>query len=661
MKTTLGGDRLGSGKKQIIAAKNYKRSTHNLNSIWRSSMACGTLVPFMSLVGLPGDSFDISLNVDAKTLPTVGPLFGSYKLQLDVFEAPIRNYNGQLHMNALNIGNDMAKIKLPVLNLEAWNDPSTISKDNEQINSSCILKYLGIKGLGRRTEGAAEVEREFNGTDLLAYWDIYKNYYANKQEERGVVIHNDPTEQNVIPIETAYILEDGNIVGDLKNDGWGGDPTTLTNPTVEITLVEDAIEPDMDNLVYEENEVNQMMSAWFNSSSWDNETKRITYTSMDAGAATGSYWILGGAPTKTGETYQRGITLQEFPLSAIDEMRMSILQDTGASTAFDIIGYDGVPYRYLGVKSGTGADAKYSKQFSQEGLGIKTYQSDLLNNWISTEWLDGTNGINEITAIDTSSGSFDMDTLNLAKKVYDMLNRIAVSGGSYDDYLDAAYETKRMKSAENPRYMGSLIKEIAFEEVVSTAEANSDINQPLGTLAGRGALTGKHKGGKIRIKCSEFSYIMGIVSITPRIEYSQGNKWDKNLKTIDDFHKPALDGIGFQDLITDQLAWFDTTIDGSQELTFKSAGKQPAWVNYMTDINEVYGNFAEENKDMYQVLARRYESGLSGIMDVTTYIDPQKYNHIFAYTELDAQNFWIQISKNITARRLMSAKVIPNL
>jgi hypothetical protein len=103
MKTQLGGDRLGSGNKQEISLRNYERSTHDLGYIWRSSMASGTLVPFMSEVGLPGDSFDIDLNCDVKTLPTLGPLFGSYKVQLDVFECPIRLYNGKLHMNMLNI------------------------------------------------------------------------------------------------------------------------------------------------------------------------------------------------------------------------------------------------------------------------------------------------------------------------------------------------------------------------------------------------------------------------------------------------------------------------------------------------------------------------------------------------------------------------------
>jgi hypothetical protein len=82
----------------------------------------------------------------------------------------------------------------------------------------------------------------------------------------------------------------------------------------------------------------------------------------------------------------------------------------------------------------------------------------------------------------------------------------------------------------------------------------------------------------------------------------------------------------------------------------------------MTSYNKTFGNYAIENKEMFMTLNRRYESNVGGtIKDVTTYIDPSKYNNIFAQTSLDAQNFWVQISNNITARRKMSAKVIPNL
>jgi hypothetical protein len=311
-------------------------------------------------------------------------------------------------------------------------------------------------------------------------------------------------------------------------------------------------------------------------------------------------------------------------------------------------------------ETGLAEEMKYSMQFSQEGLGIKTYQSDLFNNWISTEWIDGASGVNEISKVSTSGDEFTIDALNLAQKVYVMLNRIAISGGSYDDWLDAVYTHERMKSVESPVYHGSLIKEMGFEEVISNSQTTE---QPLGTLAGRGRLTGKNKGGKMKIKVNEPSIIMGIVSLTPRIDYSQGNDWTVNLKNYDEFHKPELGAIGFQDLITEQMLWSDTVLDSTDSsITQSSLGKQPAWVNYMTAVNKVYGNFAIETKEMFMTLNRRYEKNADGsLKDGTTYIDPSKFNQIFAETQLDAQNFWMQIAVDIKARRKMSAKVIPNL
>ena len=181
-------------------------------------------------------------------------------------------------------------------------------------------------------------------------------------------------------------------------------------------------------------------------------------------------------------------------------------------------------------------------------------------------------------------------------------------------------------------------------------------------MAGRGTLAGKHKGGYISIKIKDPSIIIGIVSLTPRIDYSQGNDWMIDLKTMDDFHKPALDEIGFQDLITEQMAFWDSTCNVSNEVTKKSAGKQPAWINYMTNFNKCYGNFADPRKEMFMTLNRRYEPDVDGsIKDLTTYIDPAKFKYMFEDTNLDAQNFWTQISVDITARRKMSAKVMPNL
>jgi hypothetical protein len=621
----------------------------------------------MSEVALPGDSFDIDLDVDVKTLPTVGPLFGSYKVQLDVFQCPVRLYQGKLHMNMLNIGMDMSQILLP--QIEMFSNYDEDKGDNQQINSSSIYSYLNMRGIGRFGDDYAK--RYFNAIPLLGYWDIYKNYFANKMEERGYVIHasewengwdtysaeyngqdvkdNDVDFNTTVFDGTDFVLVgkwQANDIGQygtpnldlirLTQDGVAFPITTLYS---NVTYVE--IEP--------EGNIEITCTGWLGTVS---TTVNIEFQDQTIENTTP---VIEGRPQLT-----------EFPLDNIDDMRMDILEAVRDTTAFEIVNTTAAPYGlglgWNGTNPWDAGETNYYKTASQEGLGVKTYQSDLFNNWISTEWIDGTNGINEVTAVSTAGNEFTIDSLNLANKVYNMLNRIAISGGSYDDWLDAVYTHERSKSCENPMYLGSLIKELGFEEVVSVADTEvGGEEQPLGTLAGRGRLTGKNKGGKIKVKIDEPSYIIGLVSLTPRIDYSQGNKWDTNLKTMNDLHKPALDEIGYQDLITDQMAWFDTTTNTSGTVTYSTAGKQPAWINYMTNVNQTRGNFAEKNQEMFMTLNRRYEQGLTGIQDLTTYVDPSKYNNIFAQTSLDSQNFWVQISNKITARRKMSAKVIPNL
>jgi hypothetical protein len=659
---TLGGDRLGSGNNQKVNLHNFERSTHDLGYTWRSTMASGTLVPFMSELGLPGDTFDIDLNVDVMTHPTIGPLFGSYKVQLDVFTCPIRLYNGKLHMNMLNIGLDMAKVKLPQIYMMADGKRDRNYGDNEQINPSSIFSYLNIRGLGISSDAETDgVDREFNAVPYLAYFDVYKQYFANKQEEVGAIIHNDMAERTN-EITAFYIVAPGTFV-----------TLTETSSTNNITLTDAgnfAIDFDNDNEPLPEeifigiDETNVRLSDVMTSITWNASLNRLECknpTTFFQGLHNYKYYSYSGGTVNPLNAKPQVVT---FPLSDIDEMRENILMAVKDTTAFTIDSTGELVYS-LPLKQGAVAPY-YSKLSSQEGLLLKTYQSDLFNNWISTEWIDGDTGINAITSIDTTSGSFTIDTLQLSKKVYDMLNRIAVSGGTYDDWLNASYTHERTRGQENPAYQGGLIKELAFQEVVSTASGTLDnVGQPLGTLAGRGTLTKKHKGGSIKVKIDEPSYIIGIVSLTPRIDYSQGNKWDVNLKTMADLHQPSLDELGFQDLVTDQLAWWDTTIDSSIHtpggIVYKSAGKQPAWINYMTNVNQVRGNFAEQSQQMWMTLNRRYEQGTTGIKDLTTYIDPSKFNHIFADTRLDAQNFWVQIGINNIARRKMSAKLMPNL
>ena len=623
-------------------------------------MSAGTLVPFMSELGLPGDTFDIDLDANIMTHPTLGPLFGSYKVQLDVFEVPIRLYQGDLHNNTLGIGLDMSKVKLPQLELKAKNPDLRKAIDNQQINPSSIFKYLGISGLGKNGSTGDTVTRRFNAVPYLGYWDIYKNYFADKQQEVGAVIHTD----------SVNITETITDVNGFNGSASANIPQNTGNANfqlTEISIINFAFsgdEPKIEEIKIKVGNTLRFLNEVFEAYEYIGTTLQVRDVKERLIGMLVDYWVY----ENVNELLDSNPKVNFFPLSNIDDARNVILRNTGLGTPVLVGAENDHEINFAPYSLACGEeDGVYYKLSSQEGLALKTYQSDLFNNWMSTEWIDGDNGINAVTAIDTSGGSFTVDTLQLSKKVYDMLNRIAISGGSYDDWLDAVYTHERIRSAETPVYQGGLIKELVFQEVVSQSGTSEtagfdDNQQPLGSLAGKGVLGKKHKGGKITVKCNEPCFIMGIVSLTPRIDYSQGNKFNVNLETMNDLHKPALDQIGFQDLITDQMAWWDTSLIGLNKV-YSSAGKQPAWINYMTNVNKCYGNFAIDDNEMFMTLNRRYEidENTGKIKDLTTYIDPAKFNNIFAQTARDAQNFWVQIGVDITARRKMSAKIMPNL
>lgn len=187
MKVSIGKNTLGGGKKMMTRLNNYNRSTHDLSHICRTSMAVGTLVPTLKHLVLPGDTFPVQTRCHTLTHPTIGPLFGSFKQQNDFFFCPIRLYNAMLHNNALNIGLDMKKVKFPIIEIPKgqWDTRQTLKGSNgslkKEVNPSSLPAYLGVKSLRKKeNEGSSCIIN--NAIPFLAYYDIFKNYYANKQE-----------------------------------------------------------------------------------------------------------------------------------------------------------------------------------------------------------------------------------------------------------------------------------------------------------------------------------------------------------------------------------------------------------------------------------------------------------------------------------------------
>lgn len=682
MKKTLGGDRLRSESKMEVYLPNFGRSSHNIGKIIRTTQACGTIVPYWCQIGLDGTTFYVDITTKVKTLPTTGPVFGSFKHQIDLFVIPIRLYIAALHNNALGVGLNMSKVLLPQFEVYTANTSIYENDTNRgQVNPSSLLSYLGIKGFGHSEVN--QYLRRFPAIFNLAYWDIFKNYYANKQEEKAYVI------TGVDHIWKSIHIGDGA----KWNTTWNGnsayvyEATPSSEKLIFIKLVfEEKISPEEVNEIQfftndpyvptiERQSITKLGDTFvFERTDPDamglrapKDPKKATdvYVYQIKKAVKLAYKI---SPTNGKNTItmpdNKKIKLTKFTLKNIDDERTSIL--AAPSSSAYIVSNTKLPYMAgtapLELPNHDRSKTYFSSNawFSQAGLAVKTYLSDRFNNWLNTEWIDGTTGgINAITAVDVTDGKLTMDALILQKKIFNMLNRVAITDGTYQAWREATYGIRSATLPESPIFCGGMQSEIAFDEIVSNAATDEE---PLGTLAGRGIATMYKSGRGLKIKCTEPSMIMALGSITPRIDYSQGNKWWTRLETMDDFHKPTLDAIGFQELIAEEAAAWSTELTENYKEVFQSLGKQPSWIEYTTDVNETYGEFAAGMPLAFMCLNRVYEESTDGtISNPSTYIDPTIYNNIFAESRLSSQNFWVQVAFDVTARRVMSAKQIPNL
>lgn len=682
MKKTLGGDRLRSENKMEVYLPNFGRSSHNVGKIIRTTQACGTIVPYWCQIGLDGTTFYIDITTKVKTLPTTGPVFGSFKHQIDVFVIPIRLYIAALHNNALGVGLNMSKVLLPQFEVYSANTSIYENDINRgQVNPSSLLSYLGIKGFGH--SDVNQYLRRFPAIFNLAYWDIFKNYYANKQEEMAYVVTGmdhiwktiqigdgvkwretwnsnmaymyeaTPTSQKPLFIKLEFeekiSPEEVNEIQFLTNDPYT--PTIASNSITRLgdTFVFQRTDPEAPGLKEPKNPRKATDVYMY-------QIKTAVKFAYKISATSGKNLITMPDNKK--------IKLTKFTLKNIDDERTSIL--AAPSSSAYIVKNTKLPYMAatapLELPNHDRSKTYMSSNawYSQAGLAVKTYLSDRFNNWLNTEWIDGTTGgINAITAVDVTDGKLTMDALILQKKIFNMLNRVAITDGTYQAWREATYGIRSATLPESPIFCGGMQSEIAFDEIVSNSATDEE---PLGTLAGRGVATMYKSGRGLKIKCTEPSMIMALGSITPRIDYSQGNKWWTRLQNMDDFHKPTLDAIGFQELIAEEAAAWSTELTENYKEVFQSLGKQPSWIEYTTDVNETYGEFAAGMPLAFMCLNRVYEESTNGtISNPSTYIDPTIYNNIFAESRLSSQNFWVQVAFDVTARRVMSAKQIPNL
>lgn len=653
---TLGKNTLGDNDKMKVAMRDYDMSTHDISTIFRSSVGVGMLVPFCKILCQKGDIIDINLINKTLSQPTLGPLFGSFKLQHFLFFGGFRLYNSWLHNNRTGIGMKMSDIKLPMMLAKT---SGTSTEATTHISASALYKYLGWSKSRRLGESATNGVLK-NGVPLLLYLDIFKNFFANTQEKKFYMLKGSGDIR--LNFEKTY-NNDNDKIFVIGKDQESIEIVNQTTITTDVVLTD---YKDFWNSI--KVKVLESDGGLYNKTLAQLTKNAALPTIVLNNVSADPYGVILQFFT-TKETAKFIKTeLGQYSLKILDLIRDVVLHKKGNETF--IISKPNVGAGNNGDEElAVFVDDLINSQANKlGGLLLKTYDSDIFNNWIQTDWIDGVGGITEITSIDITAndGKLTMDALNLQQKVYNMLNRIAVSGGTYRDWLETVYTAgKYLDRPETPVFIGGMTQYIEFDEVISKSATETEYgSQPLGDIAAIGRGGKPLNSGHVHYQCEEPGYIMGLMAITPIVDYSQGNDFDLNLQTIDDLHKPALDGIGYQDLIQEQMVGETSTYNKGEKISniiHKAANKTVAWIEYMTNYNRTFGDFAAGEALDFMVLNRRYEVENNKITDLTTYIDPQKYIEIFADTSIDSQNFWVQTVVQATRRGNYSAKQIPFL
>lgn len=153
-----------------------KMAHHDLSHYLRMSMAPGLGYPICCIPCNAGDQHQLEFKHLMNTQAILNPLYGSYRLQICVFFAGVSLYVPKLWRNGsmVSTNNGTLDVNFPVIH-------PIPHKPMYQVNESSLPAYLGM---GYHTGLFTGDQSRFtiNLIPYLMYYDIFRHYYANRQE-----------------------------------------------------------------------------------------------------------------------------------------------------------------------------------------------------------------------------------------------------------------------------------------------------------------------------------------------------------------------------------------------------------------------------------------------------------------------------------------------
>lgn len=247
--------------------------------------------------------------------------------------------------------------------------------------------------------------------------------------------------------------------------------------------------------------------------------------------------------------------------------------------------------------------------------------------------------------VDTNTVAVTIEDLREANAVQRFLERMAISGSRYKEFLLGMYGVDIQDyRIDRPLYIGGVKTPISISQVVQQSQTTDD--SALGDLGGYGVSAGRMIPASVYTP--EFGVILGILSITPRAIYSQG--FDRNDHKFDryDYFNPLFENLGEQEVLSGELY-----VTGLPDMDDSSFGYSPRYYEYKYRSDFASGEFTRSLS--YWLSQRRFTSPphLNGSFVKIDTTQEASLNNVFAVTDSSIEQFKVAVANNVRVIRPM--------
>ena len=238
-----------------------------------------------------------------------------------------------------------------------------------------------------------------------------------------------------------------------------------------------------------------------------------------------------------------------------------------------------------------------------------------------------------------------INDLRLAFQIQSFLELNARSGSRYTEFILAHFGVRSADSRlQRPEYLGGGRSPVVFSEVLQTS--STDTTSPQANLAGHGFSA--QRSHKFKRRFTEHGYIIGLMSVMPRTNYQQGIDRKFTRFTRFDYLDPKFVHLGEQGVLNKEIYVQGNSTD--DELF----GYQARYQEYRRSHSHVAADF-RGTFDFWH-LGRVFEAKPELN---SSYLECTPSNRIFADTEGNEDNLWVQMHHTVRVLRQLPKVGVP--